>query len=145
MTTDELHAAVTRRLAGSRQRYTPSRRALVEALREAGAPITMGELLVRHPRLHQSTAYRNLAVLEQLGVITRLLAPPGAEAHHELAEPFLAHHHHLVCSTCGAMRDCVVPARLERALQAAATAATAGEFHVHTHRLDFLGTCRRCA
>lgn len=141
MTGTQLHRTVAQRLGASRQRYTASRRKLVEALRRCG-PVTMAELLAREPSLHQSTAYRSLAIFEQLGVVARLPAPLGSESRFELAEPYVAHHHHLVCSRCGVMHDYSLPDDVEAALDRAAT-HVAG-FDVDCHRLDFVGTCRRC-
>ena len=60
----ELHRTVRDRLDGNDQRYTTGRRAVVDALAESGGPLTLPELIERSPELAQSSAYRNLAVLE---------------------------------------------------------------------------------
>ena len=62
---DELHDAVAVRLRSADQRYTSGRRRLVELLAEAPRPETIPELLGRAPSLAQSSAYRNLVVLEE--------------------------------------------------------------------------------
>lgn len=140
----ELHAAVADYLAKVEQRYTSGRRALVDALDAAGGPVTLPDILSAAPGLAQSSAYRNLAVLEQAGVVLRVVGP-GDFARYELAEELTEHHHHLVCGECGSVVDVAVPARVERALERALDqlGATAG-FEVDTHRLDVLGRCRDC-
>ena len=142
--TADLHATVAGYLAKVAQRYTAGRRVLVEALKAAGGPVTLPDILGAAPDLAQSSAYRNLAVLEQAGVVLRV-AGPGDFARYELAEELTEHHHHLVCTECGSVVDVAVPARVERALERALDqlGATAG-FEVDAHRLDVLGRCRDC-
>lgn len=145
MTPGQLHLAVSQRLRASRLRYTWSRRVLIDTLRRRG-PATVTELLTGEPALHLSTTYRSLAVLEHIGVVVRLPAPLGIEARFELTEPYTAHHHHLVCTRCGAMDDYILPDDIEDALERVASRAaeTAG-FDVDTRRLDFVGVCRSCS
>jgi Fur family ferric uptake transcriptional regulator len=141
---DEVHAVVARRLRRVDQRYTSGRRALVEALEAAGRPVTIGELVATGPDLPQSTTYRNLAVLEQAGVVHRVV---GADefSRYELAEELTGHHHHLVCVSCGAVEDFEPPARFEQTLRAVIGKVTTGTgFTADAHRLDLLGTCSSC-
>ena len=56
---------VTDRLRLVDQRYTSGRRRLVGALMDAPRPVTIPELIDGQPGLRQSSAYRNLHVLEQ--------------------------------------------------------------------------------
>ena len=145
MTTD-LHLAVEGVLASVEQRYTPRRRALVRALAAAGKPLTLPDVLAAEPTLVQSSAYRNLAVLEAAGVVHRVIGPASDFARYELAEGLTEHHHHLVCTGCGAVADVSIPHKLERAIERAIgeLAETEG-FEVDAHRLDLLGRCRPCA
>jgi Fe2+ or Zn2+ uptake regulation protein len=142
---DDLHATVVVRLREARQRYTAGRRALVEALAEAGRPMTIAELLERQPRAVQSSAYRNLAVLEAAGVVCRIQAADEF-SRFELAEDLTRHHHHLLCVGCGRVADYVMPERLERAVRVAMADVTEGTgFRPQAHRVDLLGLCARCA
>ena len=56
----------------------------------------------------QSSAYRNLAVLEHAGVVRRVITE-GEFARFELTEELTEHHHHLICSRCGRVEDVTVP------------------------------------
>jgi len=140
----ELHATVGDRLRGAGQRYTPSRRALVAALVGADRPPTIPELLGDRPGLAQSSAYRNLSVLEQAGIVHRIVTN-DEHARFELAEDLAGHHHHLVCGRCGRVEDFTVSASLERSLEAALAKVAGGTgFAVDHHRLDLVGTCSDC-
>jgi Fe2+ or Zn2+ uptake regulation protein len=133
------------RLRAAGHRYTNQRRRLVEMLAEAGHPVSIPDILVPGSDLKQSSVYRNLADLEQAGVVSRVTTDEEF-GRYELAEDLIGHHHHLVCSRCGKMRDVDVPPDLERTLDRALDriAKRAGFARV-SHRLDLVGLCADCA
>lgn len=140
----DVHATAAGRLREDGQRYTACRRTLVEVLAATDRPLTIAELLERDARLAQSSAYRNLAVLEQAGVVDRLVTD-DEYARFELAEDLTGHHHHLICSSCGRVADFTVSPALERQLAAAFDRLSAEHgFAVEHHRLDLVGRCARC-
>lgn len=140
----DLHATVAGRLRRSGERYTSGRRALVDALAGADRPPSIPDLLGATPGLAQSSAYRNLAVLERAGVVRRIVTADEF-ARFELAEDLTEHHHHLICTVCGGVEDFTVPSRLERSLESALEKAIDGTgFEPEHHRLDLLGTCAGC-
>lgn len=144
MPADDLHATVAAQLQSVSQRYTPVRRAVVEVLAGARRPVSIGELLEAGPGLAQSSVYRSLAVLEEAGVVHRMLGPDGL-ARHELAEVLTEHHHHLVCVSCGTVEDVPASIGLEQTVaRAVAQAVAATGFRPQTHRLDLVGVCARC-
>lgn len=141
----ELHDTVAQRLRRLDQRYTSGRRAVVEVLSGADDPLTIPQILQRDRRLAQSSVYRNLAVLEEAGVVHRIVTTDD-HARFELAEELTGdHHHHLVCTTCGTVLDVALPAtvdlQLDRALRRAARARA---FEADHHRVDLVGTCAGC-
>ncbi|HZB79365.1 MAG TPA: Fur family transcriptional regulator [Actinomycetota bacterium] len=141
----ELHETVEERLDRVGQRYTPNRRALVDALVRARGPVAMGDLLVGKRALPQSSAYRNLAVLEQAGVIRRVITDDDF-ARFELDEGLTEHHHHLVCSNCGRVEDVAIPVNVERSIGRSLDRLAKGAgFASVGHRLDLIGRCRSCA
>lgn len=142
---EDLHGAVAGRLRVIDQRYTSGRRALVDALAAAERPLTTSELVTEGPGLPQSTTYRTLAVLEQAGVVHRVMGSDEF-ARFELAEELTGrHHHHLVCVRCGSVSDFDAPGRVERSLEAVIAAVSdASGFAPESHRLDVLGTCASC-
>ena len=138
--------AVADRLREWDQRYTKGRRPHVDVLEAATRPLTIQEILGRDKALAQSSAYRNLLILEPAGVVHRVLSTDDF-ARFELAEDLTDHHHHhLICSQSGQVTDFTVAPEVEEALGLAlGRAAAAAGFLAHDHRLDLIGQCRRCA
>jgi len=140
----ELDEVVTARLRGAGQRVTAPRSELVAVLARAKRPLTIPELQRRAPDLATSSAYRNLLVLEQVGVVHRIVTN-GDHARYELAEDLTEHHHHLICSQCGSVEDVPASSRLEESMaRAAAEIERATGFHTQQHRVDLVGLCTRC-
>ena len=132
------------RLARHDNRYTPGRRRLVEALANAGHPVTLPEIASTAPDLPVSSTYRNLEVLERSGVVNRI-SIRGDRAYFELAEPLLSHHHHLVCVACGAIEDIHLDDELEDLVDRnLAEAARRAAFTPLRHLLDLHGHCASC-
>ncbi len=143
--TDAVHTTAAERLRADGQRYTAQRRAIVELLADAPQPLTIPQLVARQPGLAQSSAYRNLAVLERAGVVHRIVTTDGF-GRVELAEDLTRHHHHLICAACGEVTDFEVSDAVEHDLdRALARVAKRTGFNVRTHRLDLVGTCADCS
>lgn len=138
---DEL---VVARLAAIDQRLTSARRSALAVLSGAGRPVTVDEILDAAPGLSQSSLYRNLAVFEQAGLVARVQSSDD-KARYELSEALAGHHHHLVCSRCGAVSDVHVPDSLEHEIdRVLASLAKKSGFTLDHHRLDAVGMCRTC-
>ena len=143
--TTELDRAVADRLATHDLRYTSGRKMIVAVLRAAAGPVTLPELLALAGDVPQSSAYRNLSVMEAAGIVRRLVHG-GDHAHFELAEELTEHHHHLICETCGSVQDFTLDAQLEAALDETFTKiARAAGATVTGHTVDLFGTCRDCS
>ena len=112
----------------------------------AGRPVTIPELIGGHPDIALSSAYRNMVVLEEVGVVSRLISG-GEHARFELAEGIDGHHHHhLICESCGRVDDFTVPDAVERTIEAALDEiAKVHAFVATSHRLDIVGECSDCA
>ncbi len=140
----DLHDLVQARLREAELVYTKGRRELVDLLAGVSRPATMPELLEQRPKLTQSSMYRNMTDLETVGIVQKVI---GADdrTRYELAEELIGHHHHVICTKCGAIEDFVVPPRTERALEAALEKALAETgFRPTGHRLDVVGLCADC-
>ena len=131
-------------LSSINQRYTKNRRQLVAILLEATKPVTINQILKSDSQLAQSSVYRNLAVLEQAGLVVRIITNDD-HAHYELAEHILDHHHHIICSPCGEILDFHLSEKIEKALERSVKEiADEFGFSIDRHRLDLLGTCGEC-
>jgi Fe2+ or Zn2+ uptake regulation protein len=140
----EIHDVAAGRLRAQGQRYTTGRRKLVTALVDAGQPMAIPDLLEKDRAVAQSSAYRNLAVLEEAGVVCRIVTSDEF-ARWELTEDLTEHHHHLICTRCGSVADVTLPSTIERTLdKAISTVESDTGFRTDEHRLDLLGTCASC-
>jgi Fe2+ or Zn2+ uptake regulation protein len=143
---DELDRLAAGRLSSDGQRYTENRRALVQVLHEAEAPLTIPQIIERRRTLATSSVYRNLDLLERAQVVQRVVTN-DEWVRFELAEDITGHHHHhLVCDGCGLVLDFQLTSGLERSIdeQLGAVAQEHG-FVPHLHRLDLVGLCKDCA
>ena len=126
------------------QRYTSNRRRLISILLRSSKPLSINQILDMDPELAQSSAYRNLTVLEEAGSIARIVTSAD-HARYELAEEILEHHHHIICSPCGEILDFHLSDKIEDALEASLQEiADQLGFTLDTHRLDLIGTCTLC-
>jgi Fur family transcriptional regulator, ferric uptake regulator len=142
---DATHQRIAPLLARRGQHYTAARRALVSALIQLGRPATIAEVTEAAPGLATSTAYRNLTVLTDAGIVSRV---SGSDefGRFELSQTFSgSHHHHVICADCGLVLDARASERLEAALEEAAKAvAEANGFAITDHRLELVGRCGSC-
>jgi Fur family transcriptional regulator, ferric uptake regulator len=83
-------------------RMTPQRRAIVREIMRIRGHISprsvAGRLRERIPGVNDSTVYRTLELLEELGILAPAHLGAGPEYHHADRHD----HVHLVCSECGA-------------------------------------------
>ncbi len=148
----DVHVEVARRFVQHNQRYSSKRRAIVSMLETSDRPLTILEILQRSKsfkgtknEIAQSSLYRNLVVLEEVGAVQRVISTDD-NGRYELNEEILGHHHHMLCSVCGDVRDVTVPAQLEEELDNALTQlAKRSGFKLDQHRLDLIGRCKKCA
>jgi Fe2+ or Zn2+ uptake regulation protein len=140
----DVHQIAAGRMTGGGQRYTAMRRQLVDLLSRADHPVTIPDILRMHTNLSQSSVYRNLAVLEQVGVIAKVVTH-DEWARFELAEDLAGHHHHLICEHCGTVLDVQIPDNVESALDdSLERLAMINGFELRQHRLDLIGVCSEC-
>lgn len=91
--------------------------------------------------ISKATVYRTLPLLERAGIIRRTgLETAGQRTLYEHIWG-REHHDHLICSDCGAMVEFSDPAI--EVLQDAV--ARRHGFVLHSHHLDLVGLCERCA
>ncbi|MDA2968946.1 MAG: transcriptional repressor [Actinomycetota bacterium] len=148
----DVHIEVARRFVQHDQRYSSKRRAIVSMLETSDRPLTITEILQLSKNfkgsknaIAQSSLYRNLVVLEEVGAVQKVVSTDD-NGRYELNEEILGHHHHLLCSKCGDVRDVVIPENLEKNLDVALSQiAKRSGFKLEQHRLDLIGRCKKCA
>lgn len=128
-------------LRGAGLRVTKGRIALVDAL--ATAPHSDAETLTRmlsttHPGTSVQSVHNILGDLTAAGILRRI-EPAGSPARYERSRG--DNHHHLVCTSCGAITDVACASGEAPCL---APSDTAG-YAVHTAEVTFWGVCPICA
>jgi Fe2+ or Zn2+ uptake regulation protein len=122
-------------------RRTAPRRALAELVASRSGHFTADALLAESRRrrlgVTRATVFRSLDVLADLRLVERLDLPTGEHAF-VTCEP--AHHHHVVCSSCGRSTP-VEDAGLEQLAEAVGRSTG---YRVETHRLELFGLCPGC-
>jgi Fe2+ or Zn2+ uptake regulation protein len=136
---------IDRRMSKAGLRWTQGRRSVVDAMAESSSPLSIPELQLHvGSAVPLSSLYRIISDLLVAKVLIKLEFAEGF-ARFELDDALLAHHHHLVCTECGAVTDLEL-GDLERELDnSAAGIRKRTGFRVSSHRLDFFGFCVDCA
>ncbi len=123
-------------------RLTPQRHAVLKVLAASHECLTPDAILVRArevaPDIGRVTVYRTLETLGRYGLVCQVHSAVGVRGY-MMARPE-GHHHHVVCSVCGATVDFVDCGlgTLEERLARETGFALAG------HLLEFYGTCPEC-
>jgi Fur family ferric uptake transcriptional regulator len=122
-------------------RLTEPRRRLAGLIGSREGHFTASDLVAdaRERRLGvgRATVFRTLEVLEELGAVERLDLPSGEHAYVVCQR---AHHHHVVCSSCGRTSE----------IDDAGLRVVVGEiarrtgYRVDEHRLELFGLCPAC-
>jgi Fur family ferric uptake transcriptional regulator len=93
---------ITLKLEARGHRVTPSRRAVVAAVLQQIGHFTVDDVLQSCRGAGRATVFRTIRLLSELGVICRVLLEDGS-LHYMVSKR--GHHHHLVCTSCGAVED----------------------------------------
>lgn len=146
MSSPDSRTAVTALLADRGYRLTAPRRQVLDVLVASGTPLSAAEIHRRleNRRINLASVYRTISVLRRLTVL-RVTDAVGAEQRFELADPFSAHHHHLICQDCGRIDDlegCPLEERVLRAVNRRVRRSR--RFRVVRHELRLIGACADC-
>ena len=141
LTIVEVADDIVERLRRSGGRMTRPRRMVIDALaRGPGHHLTAADVIAAvradDPEFYESTVYRTLDVLVELGVVERVHVGPGGAVFHLPHEP----HHHLVCQSCGDVIE--IPATLLDEL--AAQIRDKHGFRLRPSASTLVGSCARC-
>jgi Fur family ferric uptake transcriptional regulator len=136
-TVEEMLSALRR--AGGR--VTATRRATVETLvantdRHISAEEIVEAVRARHSDVAESTVYRTLATLEDLGLVSHLHLDHGPATFHLADHP----HRHLVCRRCHAVIE--TPAEMYAGIIAELEQRYG--FKMEEEHFAITGVCRRC-
>ena len=122
---------------------TASRRLVADLVAGRDGPFSAAELLEeargRRDHVGRATVFRALELLSSLRVVERLVLPDGSLGY--VACDPAAHHHHLVCTSCGRGVD-IAEGDLGRLVD---DIGRRHGFRIESHRLELFGVCAACA
>ena len=122
-------------------RLTEPRRAVADLIARREGHFTAADLVAdaraRRLAIGRATIFRALDVLLALGAVERIDLPSGEHAYVG-CEP--AHHHHLVCSSCGRSAE-IDDAGLRPFVDEVASRTG---WAVDSHRVELFGLCPAC-
>jgi len=123
-------------------RSTAPRHAVASAASGFGGAFTAEELAVRvrldSPGVCTATVYRSIAAMAASGYLTQVGDRDGAALYARCAES--GHHHHVVCTSCGATAHTPCPVD-----DAELASAVPEGFVVTSHEVRLYGLCGKCA
>ncbi len=132
---------ITDALGAAGYRLTAPRRTLAALIAGWRGHFTADDLVRTSTRrrlgVGRATVFRSLDVLTDLGLVERLDLPSGEHAY-VACEP--AHHHHVVCSSCGRAQEV---GDLGLGEMSGAIERATG-YRIDTHRLELFGQCPDC-
>ena len=123
-------------------KITPQRQELLRTFLESqekhlSAEDVYNQIVKKFPSMSLDTVYRNLAVLQELGILTELnfgdrknLFEMNKTGHH--------HHHHLICTKCGESQEidfCPLKFLDQKAVK---------NFKMEKHSFEIFGICANC-
>lgn len=131
----------TRRLLRHNGRsFTGVRASILNILRSATSPLSpkqiLGLIVIKKPDL--ATIYRNLSLMESLGIINTVDLGEGFKRY-ELNHPE-GHKHHVICRSCGKIEDIEECGLKNIEMKIAQKIG----FKIEKHRLEFFGLCALC-
>jgi len=133
---------IVKKLSERGYRMTPQRLMIVSAIESSDGHISAEEIyaqvVAKYPHVNISTVYRTLELLKELGLVTETNLGEGRVRYHPAGK---GHHHHLVCTGCGAVID----------LDEASLSSLKGmllreyKFSADLRHLAIFGRCAKCS
>jgi Fe2+ or Zn2+ uptake regulation protein len=103
--------------------------------------LSMKELIkLLAPNIDRASVYRNVELLVSLGIVERVYI--GWKYKLELTEAYSGHHHHLICTKCGAISNIHGEVGLEQQIY---DITKLHGYILQAHQLEIQGLCGNCA
>jgi Fur family ferric uptake transcriptional regulator len=132
---------IVKKLTDKGYRMTPQRLLIVSAIEDSDGHVSAEEIyaqvVAKYPHVNISTVYRTLELLKELGLVTETDFGEGRVRYHPAEK---GHHHHLVCTECGAIIDLDESSlsSLKRML------LREYKFNANLKHLAIFGRCHKC-
>ena len=138
------------RFKGHASRMTEPRATILEFLRNSSKHMSAKEIYTslqkKHPGMGLSTVYRTLNLLVLMGIVAKLLLGDGQSRYEIKSQEIKDHHHHLICTNCGAIINYFefLEEELSLVRRTEERLAKKYSFIIQDHNIDFLGVCEKC-
>jgi Fur family transcriptional regulator, ferric uptake regulator len=132
-------------------RFTVPRRAIYEVMKNTSKHLSAEEIYLKvhqnYPRIGLTTVYRNLEVMERMGVVAKSHFGDGRHRY-ELIQSSQKpdHHHHLVCTGCKRVIDYddFVDEEVKLLKKVEQALAQKYSYIISGHIIQFYGLCKAC-
>ncbi len=129
--------SLLKELRGHGFKITGPRVQVIEQVASQDENFTAEGLTAALAPVGRATVYRTLKLLIDAELVCRVIMNDGSVAYRLSHE---AHHHHLVCTSCGATED-IHLSDVEAVLSRVRDAT---EYEIASHRIEVYGLCPRC-
>ena len=129
--------ALERTMERAGHRVTAPRRALLATMQGLGDHFTAEGLVAASPSVGRATVFRTLRLLQDIGTLCQVVLDDGTVEYRLTSG---GHHHHIVCSQCGAVNDfasCDIQDLLTELGRRTG-------YDIEAHRLEVYGRCSSC-
>lgn len=128
-------------LKENKVKITNERGEIIGVLQHSSLPLSPADIFLRVkpdlPKANLTTVYRNLELLEGLGIVKRLAFNKTNFSYELITDR--PHHHHIICKRCGKVED------LENISEKFVSEITQKtKFTIEDHSLEFFGLCKEC-
>lgn len=132
-------------------RITEPRKAILEVLNNTTEHLSAEEIYMSvhrtYPNVGLTTVYRNLELLEEMGIIAKFHFGDGRSRYELIHSPQKpGHHHHLICTGCKQIIDYddFVEEEIELLTKVEQALSAAHNFQITGHTIQFYGICHAC-
>ncbi|MFH1186593.1 MAG: Fur family transcriptional regulator [Candidatus Levyibacteriota bacterium] len=132
-------------LKGKEIKKTLARTAILNILKKIKKPISVSEIIEKlnqtSIKIDRVTVFRNINLMTKKGLINKVEFNEG-KFRYELTS--LPHHHHIVCTKCGNVKDIKSDLLHDQIDKISKTANKLYGFETEEHKVEFFGKCKTC-
>ena len=117
----------------SGSKLTLPRKTVLEKLYSAPKPLTLKEIHHKCKQVDFASVYRSIKLFQEIGLVEEITFA-DKKTRYELVSNL--HHHHIICSECGEIKDlpiCVI-SEIKKLTK----------YKITKHTFEFLGLCPKC-
>jgi len=114
-------------------KITNPRKLILEKLSETNKPLTLKEIHEECISIDFASVYRSIKLFYELGIVNEINFADN-KIRYELTNK--KHHHHIICSECGEIKElpiCIL-SEIEKLT----------DFTITKHNFEFMGLCPKC-